>query len=55
MFLDQVQERPLYAHVAIHNLASRRVLEKCGFQIIGEDRWTNTDDETGEEYILRLE
>jgi RimJ/RimL family protein N-acetyltransferase len=55
MFLDQVQERPLYAHVAKHNLASRRVLEKNGFSVVGEDQWTNTDDETGEEYILRLE
>lgn len=30
-FLTQEQHRPLYAHVAKHNVASRRVLEKCGF------------------------
>lgn len=30
-FLDQVRERPLFAHVATHNVASIRVLEKGGF------------------------
>lgn len=30
-FLQIVTERPLYAHVASHNAASIRVLEKCGF------------------------
>jgi RimJ/RimL family protein N-acetyltransferase len=28
--------RPIYARVARDNLGSRRVLEKCGFRIIGE-------------------
>ena len=31
-FLTQIGQRPVYAHVARHNLASLRVLEKCGFQ-----------------------
>lgn len=35
LFLDQVQIRPLVAHVARHNVASRRVLEKCGFVVTG--------------------
>ena len=26
------QKRPLFAHVAVHNIASIRVLEKCGFE-----------------------
>lgn len=30
-FLRLVTERPLHAHVAQHNVGSRRVLEKCGF------------------------
>jgi RimJ/RimL family protein N-acetyltransferase len=30
-FLQVVTERPLYAHVAMHNVGSIRVLEKCGF------------------------
>lgn len=36
-FLDQVKARPLYAHVAKHNIASIRVLENCGFTFAGED------------------
>jgi RimJ/RimL family protein N-acetyltransferase len=27
---------PIYAYVALHNVASRRILEKCGFKRIGE-------------------
>ena len=30
-FLVQATKRPLFAHVAKHNLASIRVLQKCGF------------------------
>jgi len=44
-FLEQVTTRPLYAHVVKHNIASIRVLEKCGFTRYGED---------GEEFILKL-
>jgi RimJ/RimL family protein N-acetyltransferase len=44
-FLVQVKIRPLYAYVAKHNIASQRVLEKCGF---------NLDGEEGEELILKL-
>ena len=36
-FLRQLKERPIYAHAAKHNLGSIRVLEKCGFTLIGED------------------
>jgi RimJ/RimL family protein N-acetyltransferase len=32
-FLTLEPRRPLVAHVATHNLASRRVLEKCGFTL----------------------
>lgn len=54
-FLKQIETRPLYAHVAKHNIASRRVLEKCGFAVSGEDRFFSQilgDDI--EEYILIL-
>ena len=34
LLVDRV--RPLHAHVAVHNLGSLRVLEKCGFQRAGE-------------------
>jgi RimJ/RimL family protein N-acetyltransferase len=32
-FLTKITARPVYAHVAKHNLASIRVLQKCGFQL----------------------
>ena len=32
LFVDEVSIRPLYAHVAVHNVGSTRVLEKCGFR-----------------------
>jgi RimJ/RimL family protein N-acetyltransferase len=35
-FLHVVPHRPLFAHVAEHNFASIRVLEKCGFRIESE-------------------
>ena len=36
-FLEHMQTRPVYAHVAKHNIASMRVLQKCGFAITSED------------------
>jgi len=54
-FLDVIQVRPLHARVAIHNSASIRVLEKCGFTIIGEDSgYSSGLDEEVEEFILVL-
>ena len=32
LFVDEVSIRPLYAHVAAHNVGSIRVLDKCGFR-----------------------
>jgi RimJ/RimL family protein N-acetyltransferase len=37
-FLALEPRRPLVAHVATHNPASRRVLEKCGFTFEAEKR-----------------
>ena len=43
------------AHVAKHNLGSRRVLEKCGFTVLGEDRFSyGTPEEEFEEFTLIL-
>jgi RimJ/RimL family protein N-acetyltransferase len=36
-FLEVEQRRPLYGYVAKHNVGSRRVLEKCGFEQLGEE------------------
>jgi RimJ/RimL family protein N-acetyltransferase len=40
LFLGEEAARPLRARVAKHNLASIRVLEKCGFAMIREERGT---------------
>ena len=53
-FLSQVKTRPLVAHVAKHNIASRRVLEKCGFTFDKEDKYYNSSGEEIVEIILRL-
>jgi RimJ/RimL family protein N-acetyltransferase len=54
-FLDQVKTRPLYAHVAKHNIGSRRVLEKCGFTIVGEDKGPlDAHGKKFEEFIFEL-
>lgn len=45
-FLKLIPTRPLHAHVAKGNYASKRVLEKCGFQL---------DDENAEEWVLVLD
>jgi RimJ/RimL family protein N-acetyltransferase len=49
--------RPLHARVAKHNAASRRVLEKCGFTVIGEGTVPPevTGDNPIEEYLLSLD
>jgi RimJ/RimL family protein N-acetyltransferase len=53
-FLRQLTVRPLVAHVAKHNAASIRVLQKCGFSISGEDRFQLPGGESVEDYILTL-
>ncbi len=55
-FLKQVKERPLYAHVARHNIASLRVLEKCGFRLQGKEKnFAVIQGEPVEGLILKLE
>jgi RimJ/RimL family protein N-acetyltransferase len=55
-FLKCDTTRPLHARVAKHNVASIRVLEKCGFSICGEDKTAaETGGEAVEEWILKLD
>ncbi len=55
-FLKHIEVRPLYARAAKDNLASLRVLEKCGFARIGEGKgFANARSEEIEEFILRLD
>jgi RimJ/RimL family protein N-acetyltransferase len=54
-FLKQIEERPLFAHVAKHNIASLRVLEKCGFRLHGEEKnFSVIQGKSVEGLILRL-
>ena len=55
-FLEQIPTRPLHAYVATRNGASIRVLEKCGFSIVGRDRTPgDAHREEGDEVVMRLE
>ena len=53
-YLKSTTTRPLSAHVAKHNIGSRRVLEKCGFTVTGEDSYTNPAGVRVEEFVLTL-
>jgi RimJ/RimL family protein N-acetyltransferase len=55
IFVASVSVRPLYAHVAKNNVASMRVLEKCGFERTGENQCANpTGGQAVEEYMYCL-
>jgi len=50
------QTRPIYARVAKDNPGSNRVLEKCGFKIIGESKgFANARRKEIEEFLLELQ
>lgn len=54
-FLREITERPIYARVAQDNIASLRVLQKCGFIITGEDKgYAPARGEITAEYVLTL-
>jgi RimJ/RimL family protein N-acetyltransferase len=53
--LKVVTTRPLFAHVAKHNVGSKRVLEKCGFNVVAEDSYTNPAGVLVEEFFLKLD
>jgi RimJ/RimL family protein N-acetyltransferase len=48
--------RPIFARAAKENIGSLRVLEKCGFRIIGEDKgFANARGKEVEEFLLQLQ
>lgn len=56
LFLAQGQVQPLFARAAADNLASLRVLQKCGFVICGEESGFAAARGTEiAEYVLRLD
>lgn len=55
LLLQEVTERPLYARAAKDNFGSVRVLEKCGFKIVGEEKnLARARGEEIEEVIMEL-
>ena len=50
-----VSQRPLYAQAAKDNVASLRVLAKCGFRVIAEDHgFSHARGEDVQEWVLQL-
>jgi RimJ/RimL family protein N-acetyltransferase len=53
-FLEEQPERPVYARVVRHNLASMRVLQKCGFAVVGEAKAPADSADDSDEIIFAL-
>jgi RimJ/RimL family protein N-acetyltransferase len=51
LLLDEIADRPVTAHVALDNIGSQRVVEKCGFVRVGEA----VADDGVHEAIFRLD
>lgn len=54
LFLTEFEKRPLFSHVAKHNVASIHVLQKCGFANYCAGKFTDVDGDEGEEFIMML-
>jgi RimJ/RimL family protein N-acetyltransferase len=56
LFLSLLTERPLFARTAFDNAGSQRVLEHCGFRLIGHDTgYANAREAEIEECVFRLD
>lgn len=54
-FVKEISERPIYARVAVHNKASIRVLEKCGFvQVEIDHGFADYLQREVEEFVMKL-
>jgi RimJ/RimL family protein N-acetyltransferase len=51
LLLEEITDRPVTAHVALDNIGSQRVVEKCGFVRVGEE----VADDGFREVIFRLD
>jgi RimJ/RimL family protein N-acetyltransferase len=51
LLLDEIRERPITAHVALGNIGSQRVVEKCGFVRVGDE----VADDGVHEAVFRLD
>lgn len=54
-FLDLEHTRPLFARVAVHNVASAHVVQRAGFEPVGSGRgWANGVGREVDETVYRL-
>jgi RimJ/RimL family protein N-acetyltransferase len=53
-FVSEMRVRPLYARVAKDNAPSIGVLRRCGFSIVGEDRFAAGEGQEVEEFVFAL-
>lgn len=55
LLLEEVTIRPLHSRVAVENIASFRVLQKCGFQEVGRE-WSSATERyvECEEVVMKL-
>lgn len=54
-FVAEVDTRPLHARAAADNIGSRRVLERCGFVVVGHERgYANARGREIDEVVLEL-
>jgi RimJ/RimL family protein N-acetyltransferase len=54
--LAELPRRPIVARAAVDNIGSLKVLQKCGFMVVGRDRgFAAARGGEIEEYLLRLE
>ena len=51
LLLEEIEERPITAHIVPDNIGSQRVVEKCGFVRVGEE----VADDGVHELIFRLD
>lgn len=55
LYLEEVAQRPIYARAAKDNIGSIRVLEKCGFTVLGQGKgFANAREEEVLEVIMVL-
>jgi RimJ/RimL family protein N-acetyltransferase len=51
LMLEEIEDRPITAHIVPDNIGSQRVVEKCGFVRVGEE----VADDAVHEVIFRLD
>lgn len=55
-FIKGSDKRPLFGRVAYDNFGSQKVLEKCGFKVIGKEKgFANARKKEIEEFVYKLD